>query len=54
MNIFRLEVLPAGGPCVPGSLKLLSYRYVRMCVYTLRIIALFMGVRSVRVLNELH
>ena len=32
-----------------GSLKLLSYLYIRMCVYALTIVVLFMGVRSDRV-----
>ena len=39
----------AGGPHAPGSVKLLSFRYVHMCVYALGIIALFMEVGSSRV-----
>ena len=39
----------AGGPRVPGSLKLRLYKYLRMFVYALSIIVLFMGVRSDRV-----
>ena len=41
----------SGGPYAPGSLKTLSCRYVctYVYVYTLGIIALFMGVKSNRV-----
>ena len=46
--------MSAGGPHVPGSLKLLLYRYVHMFVYALSIISLFIEVRSDRVGNELH
>ena len=43
--------MSAGGPRVPGSLKLFSCRYVHMCVhvYALGMIVLFMGVKSDRV-----
>ena len=46
---FKTRRMSVGGPFVPGSMKLLSDRYVCMFVHALSIIALFMEVRSDKV-----